>query len=139
MGTYKCIRCQIAYPLVEFFDEIKRCYVCGHLLTLYTRISHNEDWDDKVRKLGGQVPYDYGVHPATAIVPIEVNDNGLWVLKQDLEKVGYTDIDDFDIIRINGKYYELLGETTEKWWIAECSTTMKVRTRKRNIPKEEAC
>lgn len=139
MGTYKCIRCQVAYPLVEFYDEVKRCYICGHLLTLFARIPHDIDWDAKVRSLGGQVPYDYGIHPATAIIPIEVNENGLWVQKADLEKVGYTQVDDFDIIRINGRYYELIGETPNKWWIEECSTEMKVRIRKRNIPKEETC
>lgn len=45
----------------------------------------------------------------------------LWVTHEDLLKCGYRLIDDFDIVYLNGKFYELQAHIRKAnaWWIEE--------------------
>jgi len=48
----------------------------------------------------------------------------LWVTHAELLECGYRGLEDFDIVYLNGTFYELQGHIKESdsWWIEEVST-----------------
>ena len=48
-------------------------------------------------------------------------DGQLWVTHTELLQSGYRNIEDFDIVYLNDKFYELQGfvEKPDAWWIEE--------------------
>jgi len=47
----------------------------------------------------------------------------LWVTHQELLNCGYINLEDFNVVYLNGKFYELQGysHTANSWWISEVS------------------
>lgn len=48
-------------------------------------------------------------------------DGLLWVTHQDLLDAGYSALEDFSIVYLNGVFYELQGyaESPRSWWVEE--------------------
>lgn len=53
----------------------------------------------------------------------------LWVTHTDLLENGYQAIEDFDIVYLNGNFYELQAymEKPDAWWIEEVPTGEEIR------------
>lgn len=51
-------------------------------------------------------------HPPEAQCRIIEKHERLWVVHQDLIDAGYLNLEDFSVVRINERFYELQGHTT---------------------------
>lgn len=96
----------------------------------YRGVDHDENYLDRVEELkkaleAPDVEFE-GVHPKNAEVQVHVMEGDdlpswLFIAHADLIKVGYQNLEDFDVVRVNGDYYELQGylEGTGVWWVEE--------------------
>ena len=105
-----------------------RCRSCGGDLLIRHNEEPDENWHDLViHKLRHpQVEWE-GAHPKTDAlisvleVPITGNEIVTFIPHQELLDMGYVNLEDFDIVRVNGRYFELQGYNgpVEAWWVEE--------------------
>lgn len=108
----RCSPCDISYP-----DEstYKVCQACGNKTWRAKHESWDSDWPDRVR---------WNMEANSLRIPnVEVKiiryKNLSWVAETILEAHGYV-CDDFVIVKINRKFYELCGRKDGEigaWWI----------------------
>jgi hypothetical protein len=99
------------------------------VLTYYTNLPHNRDWRSRAGKPLTSDTKDepekeevapWGIHPAEDSCPVIYDNNHdvVYVQDKDLRTLGYLP-EAGDIVKLNGKYYELLGINLrgKMWWI----------------------
>lgn len=125
MAAKRCGVCNINYPTDTKPD---RCRVCGGDLLPRHAEEPDENWHDMVvRKLREPKIVWEGAHPQTDAlisvleVPISGEQTLTFIPHQELLDIGYLSLEDFDVVRVNGKFYELQGYNgpVEAWWVEE--------------------
>ncbi len=126
MASYRCIACDINFPPAQKSALGGQCSKCGAVLTYYTNLDSHQDWRKRVA--GEAVALSepeveverWGPHPAEDSCPTIFNNNTdtIHVQDKDLRALGYLPWSG-DIVKLNGKYYELLGFSLRGslWWI----------------------
>lgn len=112
-----------------------RCDVCQERVTWYGGIDSDEDYLDRVKELLNPPEIEFeGAHPKNAEVEVHVMEGKidgkdlppwLFITHADLTRVGYKYLEDFDVVRVNGDYYELQGylENVGTWWVEPIDVT----------------
>lgn len=134
-----CRRC--SFHNIDYPPHVLRCMVdgCDNYLSWYDRI-HDNDWRDRLdhyNSLTSPVTYkvidpddvELGHH---ALPDVQFNvalfEGREWVPHEELLKAGYLNIEDFQIVKIRGRFYELqahIGRTLTHgikggaWWVEE--------------------
>jgi hypothetical protein len=123
--SYRCISCDINFPPAQKANLQGQCAKCGAVLTYYTNLASHRDW--RRRSAGGvdiapseEEVEQWGPHPADDGCPVIYNNNTdtIHVQDKDLRAIGYLP-ESGDIVKLNGKYYELLGFSLrgKMWWL----------------------
>lgn len=125
MAAKRCGVCNINYPMDTKPD---RCRSCGGDLLIRHNEEPDKDWHDLViHKLRHpQIEWE-GAHPKTDAlvsvlnVPLAGGETVTFIPHQELIDMGYMSLEDFDIVRVNGRFFELQGfnEPVEAWWVEE--------------------
>lgn len=129
MPSYRCISCDINYPPAQKANLQGQCLKCGAVVTYYTNLTSHRDWRKRAsmpNATGGIATEEepeverWGPHPAEDGCPVIYNNNTdtIHVQDKDLRAIGYLP-DSGDIVKLNGKYYELLGFSLrgKMWWL----------------------
>lgn len=112
MGAIRCSVCAFNYPM---HLDLDLCPVCGHELTYFDNIEPMEDWQ-KVLKMAAAKDGPVAILQLDPPYP-----PWLFVSHDDLLAQGYTHLEDFDVVQLNGTSYELQGYlgASNCWWIEE--------------------
>lgn len=135
-----CRRCSLHN--IDFPPHVLRCMVddCNNYLSWFAR-EYDPDWRDKLdhyNSLTSPVSEYKVIDPDDkhlgehALPDVQFNvadfEDRLWIPHEELLKAGYSCIEDFQIVKIRGRYYELqahIGRTLTHgikggaWWIEE--------------------
>lgn len=136
-GCRRCSTHSIDYP-----PHVQRCMVdgCNNYLSWFQQ-DHDEDWRDKLNyynDLTSDVTSYKLIDPndkhlgAYALPDVQFNvavfEGHLWIPHEELIKAGYLCLEDFSVVKIRGKFYELqahIGRTLTHgikggaWWVEE--------------------
>lgn len=126
--SWRCSICNINYP--PTLPEGTPCAVCdGKMDPMYETAPH-QDWERRVKDLleliESRSEMDNGMPNATAKIRKQRRSKTYWVKKSDLLAAGYLNIVSLQIVRINGKYYEIQGfdSTKQEYWVEEIEESL---------------
>lgn len=106
--------CGVNYP-----PEIPHpCPVCGNSLDYFAEDNPDEDW---IEHIATEEAKDYlAKHGGTPIIYFDPPaPQWAFVSHADLLTLGYTALEDFDVVEINGRLWELQAylASVNAWWI----------------------
>jgi hypothetical protein len=112
MGALRCTVCAFNYPI--HLDE-EMCPVCGHELNYFDNLEPMEDWQRVLRFAKGKDG------PVVILQLDPPYPPWLFVSHDDLLAHGYSALEDFDVVTLNGAPYELQAylEESNCWWVEE--------------------
>jgi len=113
MPALRCSFCAYNYP----HDlATQKCPVCDQQLALFNDLEPMEDWEEIVHNAIKDRPNSVAILQLDDPYP-----QWLFVRHQDLLDLGYENLEDFDVVTINGAKYELQGYLSEAecWWVEE--------------------
>ena len=126
----RCSQCGVNYPHDVPFEHCPRC---DTIVDDWEDDEVTPDWEDNVFIQIINEPETTDTHPVNNIVHILTLDAPAppwnFVAHEDLLNMGYRNLEDFDIVRLNGTYYELEGylEGADCWWIESINVDKEVR------------
>lgn len=116
----RCSQCGVNYPFDVPFEHCPRC---DTVVDDWEDDEITPDWEDNVFIKIINEPETTDGHPTNNIVHILTLDPPAppwnFVANEDLLTIGYVDLEDFDIVRLNGTYYELQAylKGADCWWV----------------------
>lgn len=120
MPSYQCDVCNIHYPPIQRDNLGGKCLKCGGPVEYFTNKASDKDWQERVNGKEPETPLPWGPHPDedSCTVVYRNDTDTIHVLDKDLRGLGYTP-ESGDVVKLNGKYYELLGYSTagSMWWL----------------------
>lgn len=140
----ECCRTCSLHP-IDYPAHMLRCVVDGcNIYTTFHDRPFDKDWREKVKLFNEEAPTPDdipvtmpgadGEIPNLIFNPAAYEDR-LWVPHDELLRAGYLNLDDFDVVQIKGKFYELqarIGRTLTHgikggaWWIEEIDANVTV-------------
>lgn len=140
MAARYCRFCDIKYPASLHGDQ--RCMVphCAKYTSFTPLDDPDEDWRERLAEAARnpKEPSEpeheierFGVHPAAANAQVYDVDGLQFIAHHELIDEGYLNLEDFGIVLVNGRWYELQGHTRRTylllgermpagaWWVEE--------------------
>lgn len=131
MAGRRCSTCGVSYPSYPA-GRFNKCLICGDGTDYFTNIEPDEDWEWTVEMSKKADLEKMEKQAVLLILPIPnikatitEYDGRLWVPHQELIAGGYRNLEDFDIVMVEGTYYELQGHVGRysrsvpggAWWV----------------------
>lgn len=118
MPARRCVDCDLNVPL----NIVGQCPICDSRLLYYAGREPDADWEERYF---GQLDKEEkaakrpSIHPAEDSVTLIYRDDmdSVWVHNDELVRLGYRSLEPFDVVKLNGRYYELtyLDRKTRFW------------------------
>ena len=126
MPARRCLDCDLNIPL-EVQETI--CPICSGRLNYYAAKEPDENWKERVAGVQEETaaakadpPKRWGVHPEDDSATLVYRDDmdAVLVHNDELVRLGYRSYEPWDVVRLNGKYYELCDlDRRSRFWTIE--------------------
>ena len=129
MACYRCSNCSIDFPTHEQFA---RCLACDEVTSYFSDIDADKLWNEKVIAImdarTGESMMATPLPIPNVDAPITFYSDRDWIPHEDLIKAGYRCLEDFQVVRIRNRFYELqahIGRTLTHgirggaWWVEQ--------------------
>lgn len=120
MAARRCVDCDLNVPL----NIVGVCPVCESKLIYFANKNPDRDWEEryygkKESADKAKPPKDWGPHPEDDSATLVWRDDMDCVLvhNDELVRLGYRSLEPFDVVKLNGKYYELCDfDRKSRFW-----------------------
>lgn len=122
MPAHRCSLCAINYP---YYKDLKLCDICGEKTVFFYDLFPSPDWVERVQAEKKQPVVEWvDGHPVQK-EPCTISTASLggtpviWIPHGDLLDMGYRHLEDFDVVYVNGLYWELQAfyRGIGCWWV----------------------
>lgn len=124
MPARRCVDCDLNVPL----NIVGICPICDGRLLYYAGRNPDDNWEERYYGEGstpeeqipsGKPPRGWGPHPENDSATLIYRDDmdSVWIHNDELVRLGYRNLEPFDVVKLNGKHYELtyLDRKTRFW------------------------